>query len=901
MTNVKKQLVAALLGTTALMTAATLNGASAQAPEPPPPPPAEPEAATDAEGPIDEIIVRGFNIPDEKRATSEISSVLDETSFQRTGDSDIAEALNRVTGISLSQGRFVIVRGLNERYSSVTINGSPLPSPEPLRRVVPLDIVPTSILAGSLVQKTYSPQLSAEFGGGLVELRTKTLPDEGFLEIGGSIGLDLATTGRAGFLHNGGARDWLGFDDGTRNTPALLFGAGPIPAAIQEQVDVSIESQDTLLLVENVIPPNWGLDVSFGERFDLSDSISIGGIVALGYSNDWQTREGRREQGFRQSATIFDVDASQAFDFVSTTNSIETNAFATFGAEFGDNHKLTSTNLMLRSTSKDSRQSIGADGNDPTGVEFLRTNLEFFERQVWQTQLTGEHLFPSLGDLSVDWRGAFGQAFRDAPYQREYTYIRDLSTANAPFLFDAIGQVGSTPHTLSFSKIEDQNIDAGVDFLLPLIIADSEVELKAGYAFTDKERSTLNRNYEYESSVPVPTSILGSRVDQLFAPSVTGTPIFDLTFVGAAIDLDNSDSTLKVHGAYAGADFQVGPYIRVAAGGRFEDSQQVTTAFSTLTPANVTQSVIDESYILPAATVTWNPIEDVQVRAGYSMTITRPQFRELTPAIFLDDDTDLNYRGNPFLRNTEITNYDVRAEYYFGRGQFITLGGFYKELSDPIEEAIDRDLGGFEFISFINAPSAELYGFEVEFENTLPMDRLFKWGFSEGKDLLFKTNYTWSKSSVSNIGDISTSALNPLTQRVEEQVLPGSSVFLDGRQLQGQSTHLFNLQLGYEDADKNSRATFLVNWASERIRQVELILGANDVVPRVIESPPITLDFVWSRGFERLGGEWEIGFEVRNILGEDYEATQTFPDGSVTQYDVYGLGRELSASLKRKF
>lgn len=851
--------------------------------------------------PDDEIVVRGVNIPDEKRATSEISALLDETSFERTGDSDIAEALRRVTGISLSQGRFVVVRGLNERYSSVTINGSPLPSPEPLRRVVPLDIVPTSILSGSLVQKTFSPQYSAEFGGGLVELRTKGIPDETFFEIGGSIGLDLSTTAKDGLIHDGGKRDWLGFDDGTRNTPSLLFGNGVIPAAIQDEIDVSIESNKTLLALENTIPPNYGVDMAFGSRFDVSDSFSLGATIALGYSNEWQTREGRREQGFRQSADVFDVDASQAFDFVSTTQTIETNAFATLGAEIGDNHTITATNFMLRSTSKDTRQSIGLDGNDPTGAEFFRTNLEFFERQVWQTQLAGDHVFPGLGDLSVKWRGAYGEAFRDAPYQREYTYIRDLNVPNSPFLFDASGQVGSTPHTLTFSKVEDENIDAGIDFVLPLVITGTEVDLKTGYAYTDKSRATLSRSYEYVSQVPVPASILGARADQLFAPSVTGTPIFDLTFVGASIDLDNSESSLVVHGAYTGADIQLGNFVRVSLGGRYEDGEQTTDAWSTLTPANITQTSINEDYLLPAATITWNPVEDIQVRGGFSKTITRPQFRELTPAIFIDDQTDLAYRGNPFLKNTRITNYDVRGEYYFGRGRFVTLGGFYKTLTDPIEEAIDRDLGGFEFVSFINAPKAKLYGFEFEFENTWPVSDILGGQMWSTKDFVFKTNYTWSKSKVSNAGEVSTSALNPITRVVEEQILPGSSVFEDGRALQGQSRHLFNLQIGVEDVELESKATILVNWASSRIRQVELVLGANDIVPRVIEEPPVTVDFVWSRGFEKFGGKWQIGLEVRNILGDDYKATQTFGDGTVADYDTYKLGRKLSANIKREF
>jgi len=222
-------------------------------------------------------------------------------------------------------------------------------------------------------------------------------------------------------------------------------------------------------------------------------------------------------------------------------------------------------------------------------------------------------------------------------------------------------------------------------------------------------------------------------------------------------------------------------------------------------------------------------------------------------------------------------------------------------LNGPIEEAIDRDLGGFEFVSFINAPKAKLYGFEFEFENTWPVSDILGGEMWSTKDLVFKTNYTWSKSMVSNAGDVSTSALNPLTRVVEEQVLPGSSVFEDGRALQGQSRHLFNLQIGVEDVELDSKATILVNWASSRIRQVELVLGANDIVPRVIEEPPVTLDFVWSRGFEKFGGAWRIGLEVRNILGDDYKATQTFGDGTVAEYDAYKLGRKLSANIKREF
>ncbi|MGE0183960.1 MAG: TonB-dependent receptor [Parvularculaceae bacterium] len=859
--------------------------------------------------PTDEIVVRGARIPDEKRATSEISSLLDETSFQRTGDSDIGEALRRVTGLSLTEGKFVVVRGLNERYSSVTLDGSPLPSPEPLKRVIPLDIIPTNILSGSLVQKTYSPQYSAEFGGGLIELRSKAVPDEAYFSIGGSIGLDLQTTGRNGYFVDGGKRDWTGFDDGTRNTPQPLadafFGRNGVNfnAADQNIIDASIESAATTVTVENVIPPNWGVDVAFGASHDLSDSVRIGANIALGFSHDWQTKIGRREQGFTTSGAAaasqpFNIiggtfpNGAQAFDFESTTQTIGANGIATFGVEFGDNHKITSTSLMLRSTLKESRIGNGVRGEEPS-IELFTENMEFFERQVWQTQLRGDHVFEGLNDLSVVWRGAYGRAFRDAPYQRSFRRFRDTPDGEFQLLFGQIGALENDSVLLTFSDVEDENIDAGIDFVLPLTISDGAFDVKWGYNYTDKERDSLVREFRYaQGPLGLPSQLSNVRNDVLLSPGVAGTDAFDIQFVNNPTALDNAFSTLKVHAAYLGLDFDVGEYFHFAVGGRYEDGEQTTTAFATAFPvSSLSQTAINEDYWLPAVTATWNPIGDLQVRAGYSKTITRPQFRELTPATFLDDDTDQLVIGNPFLINSRLNNYDIRVEYYFARGQFVTLSGFYKEIENPIEVA-NAQIGGADAQTYINAPSAELFGFEFEFEKNWELGGRFA-----GKDLVFKTNYTWSDSEVSADGQVITSNVNSAIGAAPT-IVPGGGFIVDGRNLQGQSNHLFNLQFGYEDLELNSRATFLVNWASKRIRQTENLITGQ---PAVIERPPITLDFVWSRELDTWGGGWEIGFKVRNILGDDYDATQTFNDGTVALFDTYSLGREISASVKKVF
>ncbi len=890
-----KAAVSALLGTTAITVA---SAALAQ---------------TDDSSLVDEIVVRGVNIPDEKRATSEISAVLDEASFQRTGDTDIASALRRVTGLSISDGKFVIVRGLNERYSSVTIDGSPLPSPEPLRRIVPLDIIPTSILSGSLVQKTFSPQYSAEFGGGVIELRTKPIPDEWYFNIGASAGLDLVTNGQTGLTYEGGSRDWLGFDDGTRNLPAGLFGdplriqgAGTADRAFQNAIDSSFDSAATTVIFEETLPVNWGVSVAGGGYRDLSDTIRFGFNIAGSLGNDYQTREGRREQGLTTSAAGASADAFEdptlqlpnnaaVADFTSTTLTADVNGAATFGVEIGDDHKINSTNLFLRSTIKDARFTQGIDGDDES-LEFFQENLEFFERQVWQTQLRGDHYFPSLNGLSVIWRGAYGEAFRDAPYQRQFRRIRDTANGEFLFPFGVNEDFDNDAATISFSDVEDQNIDAGIDFTLPLPLLGSEGDVKFGYAYTDKSRSALVRDFFYEVGTLgfVPDAGLAARPDVLIR-DIGSSDALDIRFTTNQISLDNADSSLLVHAGYFGVDYPIGSYLRLAAGLRYEDGEQITDAVATGIPTSRTQTAINEAYFLPAVTLTWNPLGDLQVRAGYSHTINRPQFRELTPATFLDDETDQLVIGNPFLENTELRNYDLRAEYYFGRGQFVTIGGFYKDLSSPIEVS-STQIGGNEAQTYVNAPSATLYGFEFEYERTFGLGDILGNRF-ESKDLILKTNYTWSQSEVSADGDVTTALVSSATGAVPV-VTPASGFIIDGRQLQGQSNHLVNFQFGFEDSDLNSRATILVNWSSGRIRQTQNIITGG---PDVIERPPVTVDFVWSRTIENWGGEWELGLAVRNILGDDYEATQAFPDATVALFDTYDLGRELSASIKRSF
>lgn len=830
------------------------------------------------------VIVRGAFIPNEVRSTSEVANLIDAGDFALQGDSDAAAALARVAGIATSDDNFIYVRGLNERYSTVLLNGSPLPSPAPLRRVAPLDLFPTSALKSILVQKTYSPNLPGEFGGGLVDIRTKSIPDSRFLEVSLGGALDTHTSLQDGLLYDGSDSDLLGFDNGDRDRPDVSNG---LTAAFGNELT---DNSSLLVMQEGTITPAFDFGITGGERFDFSDELSMGVIASVGYSNDWQTREGKRGFAFSQAEGLgqfFDLDRR------STQNTVGLNGLLTVGFDILDNHEISFTGLVTRSTEKEARTTEGVDEED-TIVRI--DELEWFEKQLWTTQVTGEHIFPSLMNLELNWRGSYSEALRDAPYQLSNIYLLDgqggarLATA-------------ANANRFQFSRVDDDTTDFGVDLMLPILSSDGdctyfcEIELKGGYSYVENDRLASNTIYDINGTGATDGT---QRLDYIYnyifnTNAPTGQPFGSVTEVAGEQFPQLYVATLEIDAAYVGIDAQITPYIRAAIGGRYEDAILAidTRVIGGDLSNNLVEGVIDEQDFLPAATITWNPIDDLQVRLGYSKTLTRPQFRELAPAVFVNTETDVTFIGNPFLQNAEIENFDARAEYYFARDQFLTFGLFYKDMVNPIEEIIVPT----ENIqtTFLNAPAAKLYGFEVEYEQTLDLQEWFGWDVLGDNEFTVKTNYTWSDSEVDAEGDVPINVGTPLNP--VRGLTDAAGRIEDGRRLQGQSEHLFNLQMIYTDIDANLDANVLFNYASERIRTAET-LARN--LPAIFEQPPATIDVVVNKGFELRGGEYELTLKAQNIFGEGYEAYQERGDDRI-DVDTYDIGTVFSIGLKRMF
>ncbi|MDI6624523.1 MAG: TonB-dependent receptor [Brevundimonas sp.] len=834
---------------------------------------------------VDEVIVLGRYIPEPNRESSEVAAFLTTEDLERTGDSSAAAALTRVTGLTVVEGRFIYVRGLGERYSSALLNGSPLPSPEPLQRVVPLDLFPSSILESVTVQKSYSADFPGEFGGGVIDLRTVDAPREPFFNFSASIGANTETTNEESLIYYGSRTDFTGFDDGTRDVPgtiALAFGSGQqINRANFSTDELQVMGQSLVnaplrLLQRETTPVNFGFDVAGG----LSSDSSIGtlGLIGVaGYSNNWSTRRGFQEEGQFSGEVMVPV-TSKAFE--SNQNDLQLNLLGGLSLTNQD-HELKWTNFYVRSTTKEARTSAGPDLS--AGGAVLRDDYtEWFVRQLFSSQLAGEHLFMD-GALEFDWRAAFARTSRDAPYESRFQYG-----------VNAAGDYIHNPSNLiSFSELDEDVVSGGADVSYALPLSDiREAVFSLGVAYTDTTREATRRDLQLAAVTGLTDEQRESRIDYLFSDFNINPTTIELRQVSGTNGAGAYEAGLEVAAVYAQVDAEIIPLLRTTLGVRFEDSRQTVTPrdlFGGMSTFPATE--LEEQYYLPSGTATWNFAEDQQLRLGASKTIGRPQFRELAPQSYIDPDSDREFTGNPFLVDTEILNLDARYEWYFARQQYLTAGVFYKDLDKPVESVVVLT-GDQRQQSFLNAPKATVYGAEVEAK------KYFEWpdagsSFIANKRWLVQANYTWSTSDVQVDADDVV-----FTQGGGGAPEQASFFIADGSRMQGQSDHVANLQLGWEDDTARSQATIIVNYVSERITARGAgAAGARE--PDYVQDPGVFLDFVFRKDFDYAGRELGVALELRNLLGTDYDEFQEL--GNKIRINNYDLGSSATVSLTARF
>lgn len=823
---------------------------------------AQDPAAAAATPQIEEISVIGRFVPDEKRSTSALSSVLTNEEFSRSGDTNIAEGLKRVAGLSLVGGKFVYVRGLGERYSSALLNGSSIPSPEPLNRVVPLDLFPNAIMESVVVQKTYSAQFPSEFGGGVLQMRTKSSSDEFFFNIASSVAMTEGTAFTKGTQAAGGGKDWLGYDDGSRAMPDLLKQATADGQRLQrrsafvntggytaqELQTIGQSLNQDYEVTGKTIPADMGLTASLGNYHDIG-STRFNYLAAVDYKNAWDTHE--IERNSYKVGGVDELVRENAFTYFGTENNIDISGILSTGLELSENHSISATNIMLRQSDDIAGEQIGFFGDER--LDSRIAEIEYIQRELFSNQIQGDHYFPDAREMNVTWRYNESTADRITPDTREYRYdqIDDESVFN----------LRSDGNVRRFSELADQNSDYAVDASMVFYgPSSSTIVMSSGYNKQDSERDYEIRRFSFieQGDVVGRQGFLLQPLSQILAPENIGPTEFELS--ETTRPTDTYAATRELESWYVQADLNFNDRVQLLAGLRQEDYIQNVRTFDLFRPDSSIEATLESSDLLPSGTATYIA-GNHQFRFGYSETTSRPDFRELSPATFTNPLTGYEVVGNPNLQAASIKNYDLRWEWYFSSLDSLSLGVFMKEFDSPIESVVQP--GANSARSYVNAESAENQG--IEFEARKQFDFLgARW-----ENFYVSSNVSYITSDVT-IGE------------QDQNILTNSS-----RPLQGQSDWLFNGQFGYDSYD-GLTATLLYHYFGERIYEVG-ILGA----PDLIEEPHGELDFVLSKEFMT---NWKLNIKAQNLTDKRKEITQ---GGLVAT--GYSEGRSASLKLEYNF
>jgi hypothetical protein len=828
-----------------------------------------------------EIVVRGYLDRNVAKSSPQVVSVLSSADIARTGEGNIAGALGRVTGLSVVGSGYVYVRGLGDRYSLALLNGSPLPSPEPLKRVVPLDLFPTGVIASSLVQKSYSVNYPGEFGGGVINLTTKATPRDAFLTIGGSVSGDSETTGRLGYTYYGSSTDWSGYTNANRDfTPALnsFFASGERLSSgnvnVQDVAKGIVTGRNAILQSDTKLPANASLSFSGGKTFDVGAS-QLGVIAGGGYSNKWSTRDTIQQRSL--SADISSIDSD--FNQVSTDQRIVANGLLGLGFEFGEN-KLRWTNLYIHDTIKQGRLSIGKIDERPADI--MRQKTAWYERQLFNSQVVGE--FEPMADLDVDVRAAYAKSQRDAPYELSTEYVRTNSASDptGQYFVNVLNRQRGDARVV-FSKLTEELLSGGVDVSYKLT---PDVTVTVGNSYTDTDRESSRREFFYDAN-NLPAGVGMLRADLLLQPEIID--FYDIALLEGDEGNPAFSAILRTWAGYGKLNAQLGDMFNIDAGVRWEKAEQSVVPIQVFKVPGASGAATEllREYWLPAVTVTADLTDQMKLRFSGSKTIARPQFRELINQPFFDPDTNRGYRGNPLLVDSQLYNGEARFEYYFAPEQRFSFSGFYKKIKNPIEAFVSSD----SITSFANAPEASLYGAEIDLQKYIDLSNLSESDFFATRRLVFVANYTYTNSNIKVKADDTTSVFGAFSSRA-------SDYFQDGSPLTGQSDHIVNFQAGIEDIDKLSQVTFLLTYSSDRVTSRGI--NGTPAQPDVLERPGFRLDLVARQGLKLAGQELELKFELRNLTKTKYTEFQKSGDNRII-YNEYDPGFSASMGISFNF
>lgn len=809
---------------------------------------------------------RGSNayLLDQRRTSEAMVEAVGATEIAKRPDSDAADVAQRLTGVTVSDGKYVFVRGLGERYSQTTLNGSSLPSPEPEREVVPLDLFPSGFLESLQTQKSYTPDLPADFSGGSVKIQTRDFPDRFTMRVGVGTSVNSRSQFQDGFLwYAGGHRDFLGFDDGTRAQPDIvkqlmgdITSGERLPADPAERIAIGQALQSVgqgFTPQTESTPMNRSFNLSVGGRNDVFDEGELGYFVAGTYSDDYAIHDDEVERKWDVSSFNEELypdgnptaNVDYAFQRGSRTIAWGTIGNVTFKPSSGQ--KLSLRTTVNLNTEDEARTYQGLNSED-IGGEVKSDRLRFVSRLMLWSQLSGEHQL--FGDSRLEWRATAARANRDEPMLREAVYL----DYNGAFKLHNIGESGR----YFWSTLTDDDLSGALDWTFPFQLAGRDASVKFGGEYRTRSRDFAARRLNWK--------FLGGVIVNLDEALDTARIVANARNRGElSIDEvvepgDLYDAQDDRGAGYLLVDLPVTKRLQAIVGARVEQYKlQLHSRGDTL-------ARMDQTDVAPSLNLVYSPSDRIKLRGALSRTLDRPEFRELAPFQFTEATSLRQLYGNEDLVPAKIVSTDLRMDWFLRPGEMISVGGFYKTLKDPIEQVFVAAASAA--YSFQNARDARIFGLELDTQ--LGLDRISPALNNYSAQL----NYSWIDSRVNVRQGVSGFEPTNLT-----------------RPLEGQASYVLNMGLNYADPAGFQAGVFLNRFGAR------LTAAGGLGIPDIYEQPRNALDA--SVGFPLPGGA-SARIKATNLLDADYRFEQTANDITLVQRR-YSVGRTFSVGLSWEF
>ena len=762
-----------------------------------------------------------------QRNANTVSSVISAESIRRSPDRNTAEILKRTPGASIQEGKYIIVRGLADRYNQAMLNGILLTSTEPDRKTFSFDLFPSQIIDNIIINKAFVPELPGEWAGGLIQVNTKDVPTKNFFNIQLGTSANSMVTGKDFFKDKGGKTDWYGIDDGTRSLPAGYTTKSNFDtSSLASKTALGRNMSSNWAPVLTTAKPNMSLQMNGGFAGTLFGK-KIGGIIGINYANAYRFQDNINNQNQISDAGINSFIELKDNKYI---NDINMGAIGGLSIFLNPLNKISYKAIVNVKTANAFTQRSGTIFDRQ---ELVKGNEFVFGQNVFFTnQLNGEHSISQK--LKFNWYGAFNILDSYTPDQRRILYAKSINGTD-PYILNISNTLSQQSGSRVFQTLSDYIYTGGGDLTYKI----NQQTIKAGYMIQVKDR--LYDAQLFAITMPIDNPALRLLpAESAFVPENFGNGL-DNKFAFNSIQNRNFRylANTILNAGYVQIDNKLSDAFRVVWGLRVEDFDQLVGSVKKWDPRHTYSRVTD---FLPGVNATLKLTQKANLRLTASQTIIRPELRELSALNIYDFELNASVAGNPGLKRTKITNTDLRYELYPQAGELFTVGVFYKNFDNPIESIFQEAGGGSSLFSFQNALKATAFGFEIE-----------------GRKKLTKRFTLQANGSYIN-------------SQVKDEKLGVS------RSLQGQSPYLINTGLLYDVVEKGFNMTALFNQVGKRIYLVgDIQAGAGS--PDVYENPRALVDFQMSKKFANNKAE------VRLTISDIFNQRQIFYQNNNTNTD----------------